>query len=66
MTYLLADTATGIWEVSELEGEECEVLSQQDFAESLKSLKDGQLIGCEADAEHCAIFEKEYGVQFAQ
>lgn len=66
MAYLLANTVTGIWEVEELEGEDCEVLSQQEFYEALDSLENGKLIGCTADSEYCARFESEYGVQFVQ
>jgi len=66
MTYLMADRINGIWEVSTLEGEDCDVLTQSEFYEDLDTLDDGSLIGCEADAETCAKLEREYGIQFAQ
>lgn len=66
MNYLLADTVTGVWEVSELEGENCQVLSQEDFFDSLKGLKDGELIGTKVDAEYYSKIDAEYGIQFIQ
>ena len=60
MTYLLADTVIGIWEVQE--GEDCEVLSQSEFYESLDDLKPGILIGCEVDAEYWVKLDTEYGI----
>jgi len=66
MNYLLADTVTGICEVKELEGENCEVLSQHEFYESLGDLKPGVLIGCEVEAEYWVKLDTEYGIQLLQ
>ena len=66
MNYLLADSTTGIWEVQELKGEDCEVLSQSEFYESLDDLKPGILIGCEVDAEYWVKLDTEYGIQLLQ
>lgn len=60
MTYLLADTVTGVWEVPELEGEECEVLTQHEFLEALDGLKDSELIGCKAGCEYYAKIDAAY------
>lgn len=66
MNYLMADTATGVWEVETLDGEECEVLNQEDFLNSLRSLKDGETIAAAVDAEFYSKIETEYKVQFLQ
>ena len=65
MNYLLADQ-TGVWEVEELEGEDCEVVSQEDFYEQLSNVKDGKLIGCEAGPEYYAKIDADYLIQFIQ
>ena len=66
MTYLMADTVTGVWEVETLEGEHCKVLSQVDFYDSLSSLSDGEVIATKADAEFCSKIESEYGISWIQ
>lgn len=66
MNYLMADSITGIWEVETLEGEDCEVMTQQEFAEELDTLAEDRVIACQADAEYCARFERDYFVQFLQ
>lgn len=66
MNYLMADTATGVWEVETLEGEECEVLNQEDFLNALRTLKDGETIGAVVDAELYSKIDAEYKIQFLQ
>lgn len=66
MNYLMADSITGIWEVETLEGEECELMTQEEFATELDALPEGRVIACQADAEYCALFERDYFVQFLQ
>lgn len=62
-TYLMADEITGVWEVETLEGEEAELLDQNDFYESLDRLP-SPVIACKSDAEVTAKIEQEYGIQF--
>lgn len=66
MNYLMADTATGVWEVETLEGEACEVLSKEDFLNALRSLKDGETIATTVDAEFYSKIDAEYKIQFLQ
>jgi hypothetical protein len=66
MTYLLADTATGVYEVESLEDQGCEILSQEDFYSSLASIQDGEVIGAEVDAEWYSRIDADYQIQFAQ
>jgi len=66
MTYLLANTASGVWEVESLDGEDCLAVDQQSFFALLPVLKDGQLIGSQVDAEWYSKVDEHYGVQFLQ
>ena len=66
MNYLLANTANGVWEVETLEGEECEILSQEDFLYSLGSIEDGKTIGAVVDPEHYSLIDYDYMIHFQQ
>ena len=66
MTYLLADTANGVYEVESIEDQGCEILSQEDFYGSLASLQDGQVIGSEVNSEWYSRIDAEYQIHFAQ
>lgn len=66
MSYLMADTATGVWEVETLKGEECEVLNQEDFSNALRSLKNGEIIAATVDSEFYSKIDAEYKIQFLQ
>lgn len=66
MNHLMADTATGVWEVESLEGQKCEILDKEDFLKALKSLKDGETIGSTVDSEYYSKIDEEYGIQFLQ
>lgn len=55
-----ADTASGVYKVDEFDG--APTLEQQDFYESLRTLKDGEQIFAELDAEMYKRIEDEYGV----
>ncbi len=66
MNYLMADTATGVWEVETLDGEKCEILDKEDFLNALKSLKEGETIAAAVDSEFYSKIDAEYGIQFLQ
>ena len=67
---VMADLINGIFTVSSFEDydQECEVLSQQDFIESLRDgvysrLVTGELIGTELDRNKFREIKDEYGIQ---
>lgn len=60
--FLLADTVTGVWAIGSIDGEEAELLSQQDFLDALSRLKDDTLIATQPDAEFWAVIDAEYGI----
>ena len=64
-TKVMADNFNGIFTVSSLEDydQECKVLSQQDFIESLRGLGIGELIGTELDRNKFREIKEEYGIQ---
>jgi hypothetical protein len=56
---LQADNINGVYQVEEFEGE---VLSQQDFYDSLATNPDESVICAEIDAAMAEKIEKEYGI----
>ena len=67
---VMADLINGIFTVKSFEDydQECEVLSQQDFIESLRDgvysrLVTGELIGTELDRNKFREIKEEYGIQ---
>ena len=64
-TKVMADNINGIIEVSSFDDydQECKVLSQQDFIESLDDLEVGELIGTELDRNKFREIKEEYGIQ---
>jgi hypothetical protein len=56
---LQADNINGVYQVEEFEGE---VLSQQDFYDSLATNPDESVICAEVDAAMAEKIEKEYGI----
>jgi len=64
-TKVMADNFNGIFTVKSLEDydQECKVLSQQDFIESLDDLEVGELIGTELDRNKFREIKEEYGIQ---
>jgi len=61
-TKVMADNFNGIFTVENYD-QECKVLSQQDFIESLRGLGMGELIGTELDRNKFREIKEEYGIQ---
>ena len=61
MAYVKADTINGI-EYFDVLGDEIQLLSAQDFYESLPKLKDGEKIYADLDGETLRKIESEYGI----
>ena len=58
---VVADTINGVFQVESFDGSEI-ILSAKDFYESLSTLADGEVIGCEDLAEYQDKIDAEYGI----
>jgi len=58
---VVAETVNGVTEVESFDGVEV-ILSAEDFYESLSTLDDGEIIGCEDLGDYEETVKKEYGI----
>ena len=58
---VVADTINGVSRVKDFDGSEI-ILSAKDFYESLSTLDDEEVIGCEDLAEYQDKVDEEYGI----
>jgi hypothetical protein len=63
MTKVIADTINGVQEV-ECFDYDCEVVGQEAFYDSLKTVADGETIATDLDSEMWNQIDKEYGITF--